>query len=171
MKEAIARKKDVHKELCKSRTETNKARYKNVKNRAKKVVTKTKKKTAERELRELSEHPNKVFKLEKSMKKDGKDVEGGRCMRGSNGRLNFIEKDRGRVWKEHLERIIINEENEWDQNVQADLVEGPVEKVSREEVVKALEKMKAGKAAGPSKVSVKMIAASGEIGVDVMVEL
>ena len=111
MKEAIARKKDVHKELCKSRTETNKARYKNVKNRAKKVVTKTKKKTAERELRELSEHPNKVFKLEKSMKKDGKDVEGGRCMRGSSGRLNFSEKDRGRVWKEHMERIM-NEENE-----------------------------------------------------------
>ena len=62
----------------------------------------------------------------------------------------------------------MNEENEWDQNVQADLVEGPAERVSREEVVKALGKMKAGKAAGPSAVSVEMIAASGEIGVDVM---
>ena len=65
----------------------------------------------------------------------------------------------------------MNEENEWDQNVQADLVEGPPERVSREEVVKALGKMKAGKAAAPSEVSVEMIAASGEIGVDVMVEL
>ena len=55
--------------------------------------------------------------------------------------------------------------------MQADLVEGPAERVSREEVVKALGKMKAGKAAGPSEVSVEMIAASGEIGVDVMVEL
>ena len=35
MKEAIARKKDVCKEMCKSRTEVNKARYKNMKNRAK----------------------------------------------------------------------------------------------------------------------------------------
>ena len=87
------------------------------------------------------------------MKKDGKDVEGGRCMRGKDGRLNFSEKDRGRVWKEHMERIM-NEENEWDQDVQADLVEGPVERVSWEEVVKALGKMKAGKAAGPSEVSV-----------------
>ena len=69
-----------------------------------------------------------------------------------------------------MERIM-NEENEWDQNVQADLVEGPVERVSREEVVKALGKMKAGKAAGPSEVSVEMIAASREIGIDVMVEL
>ena len=34
-----------------------------------------------------------------------------------------------------MERIM-NEENEWDQNVKAELVEGPVERVSREEVVK-----------------------------------
>ena len=79
------------------------------------------------------------------MKKDGKDVEGRRCIRGSDGRLNFSEKDRGKVWKEHMERII-NEENEWDQNVKADLVEGPVERVSCGEVVKAIREMKAGKA-------------------------
>ena len=66
---------------------------------------------------------------------------------------------------------IMNEENEWDQNVQADLVEGPVERVSGEEVVKALRKMKAGKAAGPSELSVEMTAASEEIRTDVMVEL
>ena len=50
------------------------------------------------------------------MKKDGKDVEGGRCMRGIDGRLNFSEKDRGKVWKEHMERIMKYEENDWDQN-------------------------------------------------------
>ena len=162
--------KDAHKEMCKSRTEANRARYKNMKNRAKKMVTKATEETAERELRELSEHPNKVFKLVKSMKKDGKDVEGGSCMRGSNGRLNFSEKGRGRVWKEHKERIM-NEENEWDQNVQADLVEGPVERISREEAVKAFGKMRPAKASGPSEVSFEMIAAGGEIGIDVMVEL
>ena len=81
-------------------------------------------------------------------------------MRGSDRRLNFSKRDRGRVWKEHMERIM-NEENEWDQNVLADLLEGPVERVSQEKVVKALGKMKAGKAAGPSEVSVEMIAASG----------
>ena len=55
-------------------------------------------------------------------------------MRGSDGRLSFSEKDRGKVWKEHMERIM-NEENEWDQNVKAELAEGTVERVSREEVV------------------------------------
>ena len=69
-----------------------------------------------------------------------------------------------------MERIM-NEENEWDQNVEAHLVEGPVERARREKVVKAMGEMKAGKAAGPSEVSVEMIAASGEIRIGVMVEL
>ena len=77
-----------------------------MRNRAKKVVAKAKKEAAEQELRELSEHPNKVFKLVKSMKEDRKDVEGGKCKRGSDGRLNFSEKDRAKVWKEHVERIM-----------------------------------------------------------------
>ena len=52
-----------------------------------------------------------------------------------------------------------------------ELVEGPVDRVSREEVVKAIREMKAGKAAGPSEVRVEMIAASGKIGIGIMVEL
>ena len=115
------------------------------------------KEMAEWELKELSEHPNKVVKF---MKRDGKDVEGGRSMKGSDGRLNFSKKDRGKVWKEHMERII-TEENEWDQNEKAELVEGPVIRVSQEEVLKAIREMKVAKAAGPSEVSVEMIAASG----------
>ena len=47
VKEAIARKKDAHKEMSKSGTEANKARYKNMKNRAK-VVSKAMKEAAER---------------------------------------------------------------------------------------------------------------------------
>ena len=65
----------------------------------------------------------------------------------------------------------MNEENEWDHNVKAELGEGPVERVSREEVVKAMRGMKAVKAAGLLEVIVEMIAASGEIGIGVMVEL
>ena len=60
--------KDAHKEMCNSGSEANKARCKNIKNQPKKVVAKAMKEAAERELKELSEHPNKVFKLLKSMK-------------------------------------------------------------------------------------------------------
>ena len=51
-------------------------------------------------------------------------------MRGSDGRLSFShgERDRGKVWKEHMERIM-KEENQCDQKVEANLVEGPVDRV------------------------------------------
>ena len=52
-----------------------------------------------------------------------------------------------------------------------DTVEGPVEKVARNEIVEAMQKMKSRKATGPSEVSVEMVIASGEIGVIVMMEL
>ena len=44
---------------------------------------------------------------------------------------------------------IMNKENYWDLNVEANSV-GVVDGVSREEVLQALNQMKAGKAAGPS---------------------
>ena len=60
---------------------------------------------------------------------------------------------------------ILNVENEWDQMAEADMVEGPVEGVTYEEVMKAMNKMKMGKAAGPSEVNMDMIMASGKFGV------
>ena len=66
---------------------------------------------------------------------------------------------------------IINEENKWDQMVKTDVVEGPVEKVARNESVKAMQKMKSGKVIGPSEVRMEMIIASGEIGGKGMMEL
>ena len=34
-------------------------------------------------------------------------------MRGNDRKLCFSEKERGKVWKDYIERIL-NEENEWD---------------------------------------------------------
>ena len=49
--------------------------------------------------------------------------------------------------------------------VEIDLVEGPVEKVARYEIVEAMQKIKSGKQTVLFEVSVEMIVASGEIGV------
>ena len=46
-----------------------------------------------------------------------------------------------------------------------------MEKVARNQIVKAMQKMKSEKATGPSEVSVEMIVASGEIRAKVMMEL
>ena len=69
-----------------------------------------------------------------------------------------------------MERIM-NKENDWDHNVEGDAVEGPVVCLSREEVLQALNKMKTGKAPGPSDISSEWIAASGGVGILVMAEI
>ena len=74
-----------------------------------------------------------MFRLVKELKSDRKEVEGRRCMRGSDGKLCFGEKERGKIWKDYIERIM-NEENDWDHNVEGDAVEGPVVCVCRETV-------------------------------------
>ena len=71
------------------------------------------------------------------MEKEGKNLKGGRCLRGGDGRLGFIVEDRTKIWKEHMEKIM-NEENEWDHMVETDVVEEPVEKVARNEIVEAI---------------------------------
>ena len=125
---------------------------------------------ANQELNNLYQNSNCVFHFFRRMKKKGKFVEGGRFLRGGDGRLGFIEEDRAKIWKEHMEKIM-NEENEWDRMVETGLVEGPVEKVVRNEIVEAVQSMKSGKATGTSEISVEMIVASREIGVKVMMEI
>ena len=81
--------------------------------------------------------------------------------------MGFIEEDRAKIWKEHMEKIM-NEENEWEHMMETDLVEGPGEKVACNEIVEAIQSKKSGTATGTSEVSVGMIVACGEIGVKVM---
>ena len=106
----------------------------------------------------------------RGLKTDGKEVEGGRCMRGSDEKLCFCEEERCKVLKDNVEGIM-NEENDWDHDVKGDAVEGPVLCVSREEVLQALNEIKAGKAPGTSEVSLELIAASGGVGIQVMAEI
>ena len=51
-----------------------------------------------------------------------------------------------------MERIM-NEENDWDHNLEGDAVEGPVVCVSRDELLQALNEMKTGIDPGPSEIS------------------
>ena len=57
---------------------------------------------AEKVLTELINYPNGMFRLVKGFKTDSKVVNGGRCMRGSGGRLCFSEKERGKAWKDYM---------------------------------------------------------------------
>ena len=160
VKDTITRKKAAFKEMCRLPSEQNKTQYKCIKNQTRKIVARAMRMEANQELNNLYQNCNSVFYFLGRMKKEGKDMEGGRCLRGGDGRLGFIEEDRAKFWKEHMEKIM-NEENEWDCMVETDLVEGPVEKVAYNEIVEAIQGKKSGKAAGPSEVSVEMIVTSG----------
>ena len=60
-------------------------------------------------------------------------------MRGSDGKLRLSEKERRKVWKDHMEKIM-NQENYWNHNVEEDSAESRVVCVGREEVLQALNK-------------------------------
>ena len=47
-----------------------------------------------------------MFRLVKGLKTDIKEVEVGRCMRASDGKLCFSEMKRGKVMKDYIERIM-----------------------------------------------------------------
>ena len=97
------------------------------------------------------------------MKIGSTSVVGGRCMRGNDGSLYHNEKDRAKLWKAPMSEIM-NEENEWDQIEDADTVQGPIERVMREEIMEACKYLKILKAPGPTEVYVEMILANGDVG-------
>ena len=84
-----------------------------------------------------------MCRLVKILNIDSKEIEEGRCTIRRDDNLCFSEKDRGKVLKDSIERIM-NDENDWDHKVGAYAVEGPVVCVSREQVVQALNEMKTG---------------------------
>ena len=138
-----------------------------MKNLAMKVVSNCMRKEAKKELIKLNKNPNNIFTLIKFMKKDGKDIEGDRCIRGKGRRLGFSENDRKRIWK-NQKKEIMNKENNWDHMTGASMVEVPF---TCKEMVTVIKAMKPGKSAGPVEVCVQMISASGEVGISVTMEL
>ena len=159
VKGAVSRKKEAHKVMCQNCTEENKRRCRSMKNKAKNTASKAMREKAEEALNEFKKCPNGMFRLVKGLKTDSKEIVGGRCTRGSDGKLCLTEKERGNVWKDLVERIM-NEENDWDHNEEGDAVEGPVICVSREDVLQALNEIKTGKAPGLSDESMELIAVS-----------
>ena len=91
-------------------------------------------------------------------------------MKDKEGKFVVSEKNRGKLWKEFMEKIL-NVENEWDWMVEADMVEGPVQGVTDEAVMEAMNKMKLEEAAGSSEVNMDKIIASGKFGVGEMKKL
>ena len=61
------------------------------------------------------------------------DVEKVTCVKDRQGRLILNEESRKRVWKEYMEKLL-NEENQWDGEVEGEIKEGPECEINKEEV-------------------------------------
>ena len=98
------------------------------------------------------------------------DVVGGRCMGGNDGTFYLDEKERAKLWKAHMSKIM-NEENELDQIADADVLDGPIERVMRDEIMEEFKYVTIGKVPVPTEVYTEMILASGDVGITVLIEL
>ena len=97
VKDIIARKKAAFKELFRFPSEKNKTQYKGIRNQTRKTVAGAMRMEANEELNNLYQNSNSVCYFLKKMKKEGKDLEGGRCLRERHGQLGFIEEDRAKI--------------------------------------------------------------------------
>jgi len=88
--------------LCKIGSEENKLEYRKTRNKTKKAVARAMRREAKKEMKELCKKPNNVFKLSKLLKREGKDVDLGRYIKGKDGKLGFNENAHSKIWKEHI---------------------------------------------------------------------
>ena len=114
---------------------------------------------AMKEMEEIRNDRNVVFRRIRMMKKEANDLAGNNCIKDENGNIVFAEDGRKRVWKEHMEAIM-NEKNPWDGMVNVEMVESPMEQFAMNEVERALGIMKSGKASGPTGIVKEHLAAS-----------
>ena len=65
---------------------------------------------------------------------------------------------------------VMNEENELDQIADADTVQGPIQRVMREEIMEAFKYLKIGKETGRTEAYAEMILSSADNGIRVLME-
>ena len=111
VKDTIPRKKAAFKELCRFPSQEDQTKYKRIRNQMRKIIAGAMRMEANQKLNNLYQNSNSVFYFLTKIKNKRNDVEGGRCLKGRNGRLGFIEEDRAKIWKGHMEKIM-NEKNE-----------------------------------------------------------
>ena len=62
-------------------------------------------------------------------------------MKGDNGELLVSEEQVSGRWREYFEKLL-SEENEWNDELSAEYVEGPADMISKEEVRQTIQRPK-----------------------------
>ena len=165
---------DKHKEWHKSKKEADstenveakRAEFYAAKKVAKQVIGTVKQQKAQEWADKVNSADGKteIFRIAKQMKKDNTELKGIKCLKDENGGI-VVQGDKIKIiWKDYMNKLF-NEENMWDGVTNCDLKEGPEYRITQKEVEKALNKMKVGKASGPSGIDGDIMKATGVLGV------
>ncbi|KAK3542631.1 hypothetical protein QTP86_031324 [Hemibagrus guttatus] len=155
------------------RTEENRQEHKELQRRVKREVSKAKQKAYDELYTRLDTRVGQkdLYRLARQRDRDGKDVQKVRVIKDRDGRVLTREESVQRRWKEYFEELM-NEENERGKRVEGvNSVEQKVDKIRKDEVRKALKRMKSGKAVGPDDIPVEVWKCLGEAAVEFLASL
>ncbi|KAK3517060.1 hypothetical protein QTP86_004225 [Hemibagrus guttatus] len=173
VQDSIQRKRLAKKKWDMDRTEENRQEYKEFQRRVKREVSKAKQKAYDELYTRLDtrEGEKDLYRLARQRDRDGKDVQQVRVIKDRDGRVLTSEESVQRRWKEYFEELM-NEENEREKRVEGvNSVEQEVDKIRKDEVRKALKRMKSGKAVGPDDIPVEVWKCLGEAAVEFLASL
>ncbi|KAK3521712.1 hypothetical protein QTP70_015816, partial [Hemibagrus guttatus] len=173
VQDSIQRKRLAKKKWDMDRTEENRQEYKELQCRVKREVSKAKQKAYDELYTRLDtrEGEKDLYRLARQRDRDGKDVQQVRVIKDRDGRVLTSEESVQRRWKEYFEELM-NEENEREKRVEGvNSVEQKVDKIRKDEVRKALKRMKSGKAVGPDDIPVEVWKCLGEAAVEFLTSL
>ncbi|KAK3543919.1 hypothetical protein QTP70_031829, partial [Hemibagrus guttatus] len=173
VQDSIQRKRLAKKKWDMERTEENRQEYKELQRRVKREVSKAKQKAYDELYTRLDtrEGEKDLYRLARQRDRDGKDVQQVRVIKDRDGRVLTSEESVQRRWKEYFEELM-NEENEREKRVEGvNSVEQKVDKIRKDEVRKALKRMKSGKAVGPDDIPVEVWKCLGEAAVEFLASL
>ncbi|KAK3550617.1 hypothetical protein QTP70_000690 [Hemibagrus guttatus] len=173
VQDSIQRKRLAKKKWDMDRTEENRQEYKELQRRVKRELSKAKQKAYEELYTRLDtrEGEKDLYRLARQRDRDGKDVQQVRVIKDRDGRVLTSEESVQRRWKEYFEELM-NEENEREKRVEGvNSVEQKVDKIRKDEVRKALKRMKSGKAVGPDDIPVEVWKCLGEAAVEFLANL
>ena len=146
--------------------------YHKAKRHAKWVVWAAKAEASKTEFANIDPKGPDVYRIAKQMRRDNQDVSGEMPVRNNQGELCLDDSDRMKAWVEHYNSLL-NVEFPWDEEALSDAppVKGPFPCITDKLVTKALDKMKSGKAAGPTGIVVEMLKAAGKKAIEFLREL
>ncbi|KAK3517593.1 hypothetical protein QTP70_012951 [Hemibagrus guttatus] len=173
VQDSIQRKRLAKKKWDMDRTEENRQEYKELQRRVKREVSKAKQKAYDELHTRLDtrEGEKDLYRLARQRDRDGKDVQQVRVIKDRDERVLTSEESVQRRWKEYFEELM-NEENEREKKVEGvNSVEQKVDKIRKDEVRKALKRMKSGKAVGPDDIPVEVWKCLGEAAVEFLASL